>query len=182
MGVHCRVKSLCPRPWEESFHSSQLSHGVSPLHISQRGVRSSSSLWTSRTSSLTNSCSSNMVGCLNPYSTEPYKSSACNSLTGIPILASWESESGDPGGVNCGQRIGSFCLSPTSSSRGSSSSEKVPWAVGGPQKRAVSCGCVDLLHTEVTVISKCSKCLVSLPGCFPTVPCDSKTTIVPGLI
>lgn len=98
MGVHCRVKSLCPRPWEESFHSSQLSHGVSPLHLSQHGVRSSSSLWTSRTSSLTNSCGSNMVGCLNPYSTEPYKSSACNSLTGFPIPASWERESGDPRG------------------------------------------------------------------------------------
>lgn len=182
MGVHCRVKSLCPRPWEESFHSSQLSHGVSPLPLSQHGVRSSSSLWTSRTSLLTNSCSLNMVDYLNPYSTEPYKSSACNSLTGIPIPASWERESGDPRGSQLWPEDWVLLPVPTSSSCGSSSSEKVPWAVGGPQKRAVSCGCVDLLHTEVTVISKCSKCLVSLPGCFPTVPCDSKRTIVPGLI
>lgn len=57
-----------------------------------------SSLWTSRVSSLTNSHSSNMAGCLNPYLTELYKSSAYNSLTEILIPASWERKYGGPSG------------------------------------------------------------------------------------
>lgn len=86
-----------PRPWGESFHSCHLSHGIPPLPVSQHGVHSSS-LWTSRISSLTNSHGSNMASCLNPYFTEPYKANVCNSLIGTPIPVSWERESGGPNG------------------------------------------------------------------------------------
>lgn len=63
----------------------------------------------------------------SPYShlTEPYKSSAYNSLTGIPVPASWERNLVAPVGVSRGQRRGSCRLSPSSSRCGSRISGKV---------------------------------------------------------
>lgn len=69
-------------------------HGLPPVSLSQHSVQSSFSLYINRISLLINSHGSNMTGCLNPRLTEHCKSCACNSLTEIPIPASWKRESG----------------------------------------------------------------------------------------
>ena len=80
--------------------------------LSQYGVHSSSSLWTSRISSLIQSCGPNVACCLNPGLTEPHKSGTCSSLPGILVPTSWERESGDPSGGQQWPRMGLIGLPP----------------------------------------------------------------------
>ena len=117
------ANTCVPRTWEGSTHSCHFSlgpHGLPSLPLSQYGVHSSSSLWTKRITSLIHSHAPNVAGCLNPYLTEPYKSSACNSLTGILVPPSWERVSGGSQWESAVARgwVGFFGLSPPSSSYG----------------------------------------------------------------
>ena len=120
-GKYPFLPSLSGAPWSPTS-----------AYLSQDGIHSSSSLWTRRISSLLDSGGPKMAGCLNSHLQNPTSLVLTIHELKSQFQLFWEKESNGTYGSQ--SEDGVFWPVPNQQQRRdrSSSSEKVPWTIGGP--------------------------------------------------